>query len=87
MHKSRTLRKIAVKVPGGANKTHYRRRKPSKAVCGKCKTELSGVPRELPAKMKNLPKTHKRPQRPYGGVLCSSCMRDQLKQQARRKSQ
>ncbi|MFA6461588.1 MAG: 50S ribosomal protein L34e [Candidatus Woesearchaeota archaeon] len=83
MYKSRTFRRIKVVVPGNTVKLHYRRRKPSKAKCANCKKLLAGVPRELPLKMKNLAKTKKRPERPYGGVLCSACTRLLLKQKAR----
>ncbi len=83
MFKSGRLRKIFVKAPGGRVKVHYRERKPSKAVCGSCKKQLAGVPRERPVKMMNMPKTAKRPERPYGGVLCSSCTRLLLQQRAR----
>jgi len=74
-HKSRTMRRVFVKTPGSKTILHYKLRKPSKAICGGCGTQLSGVPRERPFKMQNMPKTKKRPQRPYGGVLCSRCMR------------
>jgi large subunit ribosomal protein L34e len=83
MYKSRTLRRIAVKVPGGAVKRHYRQRKPGKAVCSTCQKPLAGVPRELPRQLTKLPKTAKRPQRPYGGVLCSACLRRMLLTKAR----
>jgi len=83
MFKSGRLRKIFVKTPGSKTIIHYRQRKPSKAICGSCKKPLLGVPRELPAKMANLPKTAKRPERPYGGVLCSTCVRKVHKQKAR----
>ena len=83
MHKSRTLRRVFVRTPGSKTVIHYRKRKPSKAICGNCKTQLAGVPRERPYKMANLPKTAKRPERPYGGVLCSACTRKLLQQKAR----
>jgi large subunit ribosomal protein L34e len=86
MFKSGRLRKIFVKTPGGRVKVHYRERKPSRAVCGNCKKQLAGVPRERPSKMMNMPKTAKRPERPYGGVLCSACMRLLMKQRARGES-
>ena len=82
-HKSGRYRKIFVKTPGSKVKVHFRERKPSKAICGSCKKQLAGVPRERPAKMQNIPKTAKRPERPYGGVLCSKCTRKLIQQQAR----
>ncbi|MFH1439911.1 MAG: 50S ribosomal protein L34e [Candidatus Woesearchaeota archaeon] len=78
-HRSRSMRKVFVRVPSSKVTVQYRKRKPSKAKCGKCGALLKGVPRELPAKMKNMPKTHKRPERPFGGVLCSKCMRTKFK--------
>jgi large subunit ribosomal protein L34e len=82
-HKSRTLRRVKVKTPGAENKVSYRERKPKKAVCGKCGAILSGVPRERPTKMQNMPKTVKRPERPYGGVLCARCTRAMMVEKAR----
>ncbi|MBT4651337.1 50S ribosomal protein L34e [Candidatus Woesearchaeota archaeon] len=83
MYKSGRLRKIFVKTPGGESTIHYRQRKPSKAICADCKKQLAGVPRELPGKLTKIPKTARRPDRPYGGVLCSTCMRKKLLQQVR----
>lgn len=73
--RSRSLRKIFTKVPGGAVKVHFKKRKPKIAKCGNCGAVLKGIPRELPFKMRSMAKTKKRPERPYGGVLCSRCMR------------
>lgn len=78
--KSRTFRRVKVKVPGNRSVVHYRKRKPSAAKCGKCGAVLNGVPRERPYKMMNMAKTAKRPERPYGGVLCSKCMRKKIKE-------
>jgi large subunit ribosomal protein L34e len=80
--RSRTFRRVFNKT---ATKTSimYKRRKPSKAVCGICKKQLQGVLRDLPFKIRNSPKTSKRPERPYGGVLCSACARRLLTKKAR----
>jgi len=72
--RSRSLRKIFVKTPRGT-KIHYKYRKPKLAKCGKCGAKLKGVIRARPYRMKTICKTKKRPSRPYGGVLCSSCTR------------
>ena len=82
-YKSRTLRRIYVKTPGTRNVIHYRKRKPSKAHCAHCAVQLAGVPREFPAVLRNLPKSAKRPERPYGGTLCSACTRVVLRQKGR----
>jgi len=74
-----------VKVPGGRTVIHFEKKKPSKAVCADCGDALKGVPRERPYKMMNMAKTKKRPERPYGGKLCSKCTRKLLREQARGK--
>ncbi|MBI2129611.1 50S ribosomal protein L34e [Candidatus Woesearchaeota archaeon] len=78
--KSRTFRRVFVKTPGGKTVIHYEKRKPSKAHCANCGSVLSGVPRERPFKMMKMGKTEKRPERPYGGMLCSKCMRLKIKE-------
>ncbi len=78
--KSRTFRRIFKKITGNKVTVRYKKRKPSKARCSNCGAILKGVPRELPTKMKNLAKTKKRPSRPFGGVLCSKCMREKIKE-------
>ena len=82
-YKSRTFRRVFTKI---ATKTviHYKRRRPSKAICSACGTVLKGVPNVLPYKMKKMNKTERRPSRAYGGVLCSKCTREKIKQEARK---
>jgi large subunit ribosomal protein L34e len=77
--KSRTLRRVVKKTPGGRLVKHFNKRKPSKATCASCGKTLVGVPRERPKKLATLPKTQRRPERPYGGVLCSLCSRKKIK--------
>ncbi|HJO01984.1 MAG: 50S ribosomal protein L34e [Candidatus Woesearchaeota archaeon] len=81
--RSRSLRRLQVKVSGGRTALHYKKRKPGKAKCSNCETLLKSVPRERPLKMHKLPKTKKRPERPYGGNLCSKCMRSLIIEKAR----
>jgi len=82
-HRSRTLRRVSRKTPGGNKTLQHRKRKPSKAKCAQCGKLLPGVPRERPYKMMRLSKTKKRPERPYGGNLCSACMRKTMVAKAR----
>jgi len=81
--RSRSLRRMQVKVPGGKTKLHYKKRKPGKAKCGNCGSLLKGTPRERPFKMNKLQKTKKRPERPYGGNLCSKCTRSLIIEKVR----
>lgn len=80
--KSRSWKRIKRKTPTGIT-IIYRRKKPNKARCSKCGRELHGVPRLRAVQIRKLSKTKKRPERPYGGNLCSSCMRELMKEKAR----
>ena len=82
-HKSRSLRRVFVRTPGGRTVLHYRKRKPKNAKCSNCGIVLRGVPRERPFKMKKMAKSKKRPSRPYAGVLCGKCMRALIIEKAR----
>jgi large subunit ribosomal protein L34e len=81
--RSRTFRRIYVRTPGGRNVIHYVERKKSRPHCSSCGTVLHGVKAVAPRKMHSMPKTEKRPERPYGGVLCSQCMRRSIIQKTR----
>lgn len=76
--RSRSLRKVFRKVSGGRTNIHFKKKKPQSPKCGNCGAVLKGIPREFPFRMKNMAKTKKRPQRPFGGVLCSRCMRQSI---------
>jgi large subunit ribosomal protein L34e len=82
-HKSRSMRRVYVRTPGGRNVVHYRKRKPKKKRCSGCGKILSGVLSDRPYKMRNTAKTKKRPSRAYGGVLCSRCSREKIKERVR----
>ncbi len=77
------LRMKSIKVPGGRTVIQFKKKLPKVAKCGSCGASLSGIPRLLPSKMKNLAKTKKRPERPYGGVLCSKCARKKIVSEVR----
>jgi len=73
--RSKTYRRVYVTTPGGREVIHYKRRAPAKSKCAECETILHGVARGSPAQVKKLPKTARRPERPFAGKLCSKCMR------------
>lgn len=83
--KSRSLRRISVKTPGGKTTIHYKFRKPKAAKCSKCGAVLKGIARERPYKMKKMAKSKKRVSRPYSGALCTRCMRSLFVEKARSK--
>ncbi|MBW2988965.1 50S ribosomal protein L34e [Candidatus Woesearchaeota archaeon] len=82
--RSRSLRRICVKTPGGRTTTHYKHRKPKAAKCGKCGAVLPGIARERPYKMKKMAKSRKKVNRPYGGALCGRCMKSLFVEKARK---
>lgn len=81
--KSNTLAPRQVRTPSARVVTHYNGRKPKAASCAVCGAKLKGVPRGRPAQIKAIPKSSRRPERPYGGVLCSACTRTKVKEAAR----
>ncbi|MBR9692393.1 hypothetical protein GOV07_00500 [Candidatus Woesearchaeota archaeon] len=81
--KSGRFRKSKVKVPGGRTVTRYLERKPKQAHCAETGEKLHGIPRMHATDAKNAPKTTKRPERPYGGVLSSKAMRGKMREEAR----
>ncbi len=82
-HRSRTYKRIDKTLPGGENITQHKKRTPNVAKCAKCGVELKGIPRLRDYKMKNLGKSKKSVERPYGGNLCSKCARSLIKEKAR----
>ena len=83
MFKSRTFRRIFKKTPGGKVSLVYEKRKPSVAHCGRCGAQLHGIPRGNSKDIAKLSKTQRRPERPFGGVLCSKCLKDVLRYEVR----
>jgi large subunit ribosomal protein L34e len=66
-------------------KIQYKKRKPARAKCASCGNLLHGVPAERPYKLHKLSKTERRPERPFGGMLCSRCARQRIIDTARGK--
>lgn len=81
--RTRSLRRVYVRTPGGETKIHYEKRRPGPARCAICGRPLNGVPRLRPVELRNLPKTAKRPERMFGGVLCVDCLEKLLKKTIR----
>lgn len=81
-HRSRSLRRVFKRITRGVKLVHERR-KPKKRTCSITGSKLSGIKRGIPSKMKSLNKSQKRPERPYGGVLCSRCLKKLMVEKAR----
>ncbi|MGC8982584.1 MAG: 50S ribosomal protein L34e [Desulfurococcaceae archaeon] len=81
--RTRSWRRIKVTTPGGRSTIHYEKRRPSKAKCAICGSELHGVPALRPYQLSKLAKTEKRPERPYGGYICPRCLARGLREAVR----
>lgn len=79
MFRSRTFRQTSRKVPGGRLSDIFTKRTPKRATCAYCGKPLAGVPRKPLMKSAS----SRRPDRMYGGVLCSGCVREEIKLDAR----
>jgi large subunit ribosomal protein L34e len=79
--KSRSFRRVFKRIVS-KTKLFYEDRKPQVAHCSECGDALKGIPRMKANEAKNTPKTKKRPERPYGGKLCSRCTRIKMKEKA-----
>ena len=76
-------RKIRVRLPSSKVKIHYEKKKQKRMHCAVCKKPLLGMPNVRFFKLHSLPKSQKRPSRPYAGTLCSRCLREKLKEKVR----
>ena len=74
-YRSRTFRRVFVRTPGSDTVIQYRRRKNAKPQCATCGANLPGVARGTKNMVKALPRSARRPERPFGGKLCSACSR------------
>lgn len=82
-HMSTSLKEHRVRTPGGRIIVRYKYKKHSKHVCAICKKELSGKPAGRPVEISRLAKSERRPERPFGGMLCSKDTRMVLSYRAK----
>ena len=79
--RSRTFKRVKVRVPGNKSRIHYEPRKKGVARCASCGRPLTRASGSS-AQIKRMPKTAKRAERLYSN-LCPECMREQIKKQFR----
>lgn len=80
--RSRSMKRLKRRSPSGEARIIYRRRKKHVAHCMICGRPLGGVTRDR-RDLRRGPKTAKRPERYFGGVICPDCLRAALKIAAR----
>ena len=81
--RTRSKKRSAFHLPGGRSGTHYKKEKIKPSHCTRCGKILSGAPRLTPSKIRKLPASQRKIERPYGNLLCPSCLRGLLKQSVR----
>lgn len=74
-HRTKSLKQIRRRIPGGRTVIQYKHKKHSKHVCAVCRELLHGKPRGRPIEITKLQKSKRAPERPFGGMLCSKCSR------------
>ncbi|MBM3309728.1 MAG: hypothetical protein FJY77_05670 [Candidatus Altiarchaeales archaeon] len=81
--RTRSRKRVRRVTPGGLKVTHFKRERPGKTVCGRCKKNLAGMPNRIPSELIALKKSERIPSRPYAGVLCNQCLDDLIRYAAR----
>ncbi len=81
--KSRNFRKVCVRTVKGS-KDAFKRKKPKIGSCSATGESLKGVMRALPGDLKGVPRSARRPSRPFGGVLSSRASRLEIKRRNRK---
>lgn len=81
--RSRSLKRKKVVTPGNNVVVHYERKKIGVARCQLTGQVLNGMPRVKKNKLKHMPKSKKRPTRPFGGVLSPVAMKRIMIERAR----
>lgn len=75
--------KVKRRTPTGKIVISNRKERPATAKCANCKSQLHGVQRKIPSEFKKLSASERRPERPYGGYLCSNCSREIFRERVR----
>lgn len=78
-YRSRSLRRVKVRVPGGETKVHYEKRKTDVPHCAICGSPLQGMPKIKKGSHESI----RAPSRPYGGNICHRCLKEALKKAIR----
>ena len=72
-----------VRTPGGRLVMHETRKRHGDAVCAICGGILLGVRTGSKVEIGKLSRSERRPERPFGGVLCSACTSNLISMRAR----
>lgn len=76
--------KVKVRTPSGRVAIKNKNRKPAFAKCAVCGKRLHGLRKLTPTELRKMAKTKRKPERPYGGYMCSECSREFFREKARK---
>lgn len=82
--RSRSKKRVKKKTPEGRVTTHFRRKRSGAPRCARCGRKLPGMRARNSKALKRLNRSRKKVNRPYGGNLCSACMRSEIRGRVRR---
>ncbi len=77
--RSKSLRRVNRRLPGGLSVVRYRGKGTGKARCGSCGKVLHGVASGHSSEVRKSSSSSRRVSRAYGGSLCPSCTRERIK--------
>ncbi|MFT4310368.1 MAG: 50S ribosomal protein L34e [Candidatus Woesearchaeota archaeon] len=78
LRKSKSLRKVFVRIPSGASVVHYKPKTGKAPRCPVTGTQLPGIKKARPSQLRRMPKSAKRVARPFGGMLSSWAARREI---------
>jgi large subunit ribosomal protein L34e len=81
---TRSRKNVIKRLPGGKSKIFITKKTPKRARCELTGEILHSTPRSKGSKDRTIPKSLRRPQRPYGGNLSSKALRNLLIEKARK---
>lgn len=81
--RTRSKKRVRKALPGGGKAIHYKPEVGSSHHCYLCGRKIGGLPNSSSLETRKLNRSKRRVSRLYGGQLCSTCLKNLLKQAAR----
>jgi len=76
--RTRSKKRRHIRAPKIGSKVHYKKGKPRAPQCSICGKPLAGIPHLSTSEIRRLSRNKRRTWRPYGGHVCSKCLKDLL---------
>ena len=82
--KSKSLRKVFVRTPGGKTVVHHKLKTGKQATCPVTGQKLHGTPKARPSRLTKVAKSKAKPSRLFGGMLSSWAARREIIRRVRK---